>query len=81
MKTETDSRTAAGQAGPVTTTGAQPLLTVEGLVKAYKGRRVVDGVTIHVVFQSYAENSSVMCSMLPSWKNVAGVPNVPDAFR
>ena len=48
MKTETDSRTAAGQAGPVTPTGAQRLLTVEGLVKEYKGRRVVDGVTIHV---------------------------------
>ncbi len=48
MKTETDTRTAAGPAGTQATTGAQRLLTVEGLVKAYKGRRVVDGVTIHV---------------------------------
>jgi lipopolysaccharide export system ATP-binding protein len=28
--------------------GAERLLTLEGIVKAYKGRRVVDGVNIHV---------------------------------
>ena len=39
--------TAASPSAPASP-AAQRLLTVEGLVRAYRGRRVVDGVSIHV---------------------------------
>jgi len=40
--------TAAKTAAPVVSQDTTPLLSVEGLAKAYSGRRVVDGVSIHV---------------------------------
>jgi len=43
-----DQRTAEGTPPAPADSGAEPLLAVHGLAKAYKGRRVVDGVTIHV---------------------------------
>ncbi len=48
MKTETEPRsTSPGPSAGATSAGTR-LLTVDGLVKEYRGRRVVNGVTIHV---------------------------------
>ena len=44
----TAAKTAAKSAAPVVSQDTTPLLSVEGLAKAYSGRRVVDGVSIHV---------------------------------
>ena len=44
----TAAKTAAKSAAPVVSQDATPLLSVEGLAKAYSGRRVVDGISIHV---------------------------------
>jgi len=45
---KTTAKTAAKTAAPVVSQDTTPLLSVEGLAKAYSGRRVVDGVSIHV---------------------------------
>jgi len=42
------AKTAAKTATPVGSQDTTPLLSVQGLAKAYSGRRVVDGVSIHV---------------------------------
>ena len=48
MKTETDPRSSSPGASPVAAGTGTRLLTVDGLVKEYRGRRVVNGVSIHV---------------------------------
>ena len=45
---KTTAKTTAKTAAPVVSQETTPLLSVEGLAKAYSGRRVVDGVSIHV---------------------------------
>lgn len=42
------AKTTAKTATPVGSQDTTPLLSVQGLAKAYSGRRVVDGVSIHV---------------------------------
>ena len=44
----TAAKTAAKTAAPAVSQDSTPLLSVQGLAKAYSGRRVVDGVSIHV---------------------------------
>jgi len=48
MKTETEPRSTSPGPSAGATGGGTRLLTVDGLVKEYRGRRVVNGVTIHV---------------------------------
>jgi len=48
MKTETESRSTSPGPSPVAAGAGTRLLTVDGLVKEYRGRRVVNGVSIHV---------------------------------
>jgi lipopolysaccharide export system ATP-binding protein len=48
MKTETEPRSTSPGPSTVAAGASTRLLTVDGLVKEYRGRRVVNGVSIHV---------------------------------